>query len=138
MLIVRKKHFPDRREHILQAADRLFNQYGVEKTTIEDISKESGVPRATIYLEFPSGKENIMMACLDRYVQALLAELRELSRKSRVGRLETLKSLMLHYVLSTYDKSTQHKWESSTLEKSSTKIRNALVEFRKSRNALFA
>lgn len=45
--------------HILQAAWRVFERYGVAKTTMNDIAKEAGVARQTVYNAFP-GKEEVL------------------------------------------------------------------------------
>lgn len=43
-----------RREHILDAARRLFAKLGPQKTTVADIAREAGVGVGTVYLEFDS------------------------------------------------------------------------------------
>ena len=43
-----------RRAHILDAAARLLQHYGVQKTTVADVAREAGVGVGTVYLEFPS------------------------------------------------------------------------------------
>lgn len=48
-----------RRQHILDAAERLLRHYGPAKTTIADIAKEADVGVGTVYLEFIS-KEAII------------------------------------------------------------------------------
>jgi AcrR family transcriptional regulator len=49
----------DRKSCILDAARRLFGQYGAQKTTIADIARAAGVGVGTVYLEFDS-KEGIV------------------------------------------------------------------------------
>src|SRR5262245_17349677 len=44
----------DRREQILEAADRLLRHYGPHKTTIADVAREANVGVGTVYLEFCS------------------------------------------------------------------------------------
>src|SRR4051812_33234960 len=43
-----------RREHILNAADRLLRHYGPHKTTVADVAREAGVGVGSVYLDFPS------------------------------------------------------------------------------------
>lgn len=43
-----------RREHILDAARRLFAEHGPQKTTVADIARAAGVGVGTVYLEFDS------------------------------------------------------------------------------------
>lgn len=44
-------------ESILDAADRLFAQFGFKKTTVEEIAQEAGIGKGTIYLHFKSKEE---------------------------------------------------------------------------------
>lgn len=44
-------------EAILDAADRLFAQFGFKKTTVEEIAQEAGIGKGTIYLHFKSKEE---------------------------------------------------------------------------------
>jgi AcrR family transcriptional regulator len=48
------------RERLLEAAYACVARFGMGKTTIEDVVKESGVSRATIYRVFPGGKDQLM------------------------------------------------------------------------------
>jgi AcrR family transcriptional regulator len=51
---------PVLRERLLEAAYVCVARFGMGKTTIEDVVKESGVSRATIYRVFPGGKDQLM------------------------------------------------------------------------------
>jgi AcrR family transcriptional regulator len=51
---------PALRERILEAAYACFARFGLGKTTVEDVVKESGVSRATIYRTFPGGKDQLL------------------------------------------------------------------------------
>ena len=51
---------PATRERILEAAYACFARFGLGKTTVEDVVKESGVSRATIYRVFPGGKDQLL------------------------------------------------------------------------------
>ena len=51
---------PVLRERLLEAAYACVARFGMGKTTIEDVVKESGVSRATIYRVFPGGKDQLM------------------------------------------------------------------------------
>lgn len=50
---------PATRERILEAGFACVGRYGLAKTTIEDVAKESGLSRATIYRAFPGGREHL-------------------------------------------------------------------------------
>lgn len=49
----------DRRALILEAAERLLQHYGVQKTTVADIAREAQIGVGTVYLEF-SSKDTII------------------------------------------------------------------------------
>jgi AcrR family transcriptional regulator len=53
-----------RRDHIVQAAIKVFTAKGYHRATIRDIAKEAGVADGTIYLSF-ANKEALLMAVLD-------------------------------------------------------------------------
>jgi AcrR family transcriptional regulator len=44
----------DRREEILEAAQRLYETFGFEKTTIGDVARELGMSPANLYRSFPN------------------------------------------------------------------------------------
>src|SRR3954447_2682787 len=48
------------RERLLAATYACVARYGVGKTTIEDVVKESGISRATIYRYFPGGRDELL------------------------------------------------------------------------------
>jgi AcrR family transcriptional regulator len=45
------------RETLLREAEKLFDQYGVQKTTVEDITKASGISKGSFYLFYNSKEE---------------------------------------------------------------------------------
>ena len=50
-----------RRGEILDAALRVFGQYGFRRTSMDDIAREAGIAKGTIYLSF-AGKEEVFQA----------------------------------------------------------------------------
>lgn len=62
-----------RRNEILDAAQKLFVQKGFEAASINDILKEVGIARGTLYYHFKS-KEEILDAMIARLTDSLLAE----------------------------------------------------------------
>jgi AcrR family transcriptional regulator len=65
---------PPMRERILDATERLLARFGYDKTTMEDLAREAGVSKRTIYLHFPS-KEEVALSSIDRIVDRLKARL---------------------------------------------------------------
>ena len=47
-------------DRLLAATYRCVEHFGMGKTTIEDIVKESGVSRATIYRQFAGGRDELL------------------------------------------------------------------------------
>ncbi len=45
------------RLEIIEAAERLFHKWGINKTTMEDIARETGKGKCTVYHYFPSRQE---------------------------------------------------------------------------------
>jgi AcrR family transcriptional regulator len=68
----------DTRNAILDAADRLMAHFGYQKMTMEDIAREAGIGKRTIYLHFES-KEELALATADRNIERLVERLREVA-----------------------------------------------------------
>jgi AcrR family transcriptional regulator len=49
-----------RRERVLEGALACVGRFGLAKTTVDDVARESGVSRATIYRYFPRGREQLI------------------------------------------------------------------------------
>ena len=52
------------REHLIQTAARLFRQRGYAATGLNDILRESGAPKGSLYHYFPGGKEELGVAAV--------------------------------------------------------------------------
>ncbi len=52
----------DPRERILEGTNRAICAGGVRQTSLEDIARESGCSRATIYRHFPGGRDELLAA----------------------------------------------------------------------------
>ena len=57
-------------DRVLDAALACVARVGVAKTTLDDVAKEAGCARATVYRCFP-GRQALMRAVLDREVSSL-------------------------------------------------------------------
>jgi AcrR family transcriptional regulator len=69
-----------RRAVILDAAQRVFGQYGYRRTSMDDIAREAGIAKGTIYLSFAS-KEDVFQALSQRLAQRMLAGAEAASRR---------------------------------------------------------
>jgi AcrR family transcriptional regulator len=71
------------RDRIVTAAERCFAQYGVAKTTIEDIAAVAGTSRASVYRYFPGGRDEIILAALLSSAQTFIPQIPSRLRTSR-------------------------------------------------------
>ncbi len=97
------------RDAILDATDRLLARYGYRKMTIEDIAREVGIGKGTIYLHFTS-KEEIVLSHIDRIVERLKERLWAIASSQATAPIR-LRLMLLTRVLFRFD-SVQHYTQS--------------------------
>jgi AcrR family transcriptional regulator len=68
----------DKSARILKAALDLFVRYGIKRTSIDDIAREAGIAKGTLYLYYPS-KDALFAAVAERMCAERLAMAREAS-----------------------------------------------------------
>ena len=91
----------DTSDRILDAAERLIGVLGYTKTTMDDVAREAGVGKRTIYVHFPS-KEEVILATIDRIVDRLLARLRDLAGEP-VPAAARIRAMLVERVLFRFD-----------------------------------
>jgi AcrR family transcriptional regulator len=84
------------REHILEAAEKVFAARGFESARVQEISKLAGLSMGTIYSVFDS-KEEIWNALLEERRQQLLDIARRVAGRGGPA-LEALQSLVEEYI----------------------------------------
>jgi AcrR family transcriptional regulator len=67
----------EKKESILTAATRLFDRFGFKKTSVDQIAKDAGVAKGTVYLAADT-KEDLFYQAIHREVRAYTAELAKL------------------------------------------------------------
>ena len=76
------------RVRIVDATLACLARLGTSKTTVDDIARQAGVSRATIYRVFPGGKDQVLAAVVDtesaRFFSALGARMGEVDELSDV------------------------------------------------------
>ena len=97
------------REAILDAADRLLARYGYRKMTVEDIAREAGIGKGSVYLHFPS-KEEVVLSRVDRMVERIKERLWAIARSDADAAIR-LRLMLLTRVLYRFD-SVQHYTQS--------------------------
>jgi AcrR family transcriptional regulator len=93
------------RDAILDATDRLLARYGYRKMTVEDIAREVGIGKGSVYLHFAS-KEEIVLSRVDRLVEQLKERLWAIARSDADAAIR-LRLMLLTRVLYRFD-SVQH------------------------------
>jgi len=68
---------PDPRDRVLEATYACVGRFGMGKTTVEDVVKESGVSRASIYRLFPGGKDQLLRETVAWEMNRFFARLAE-------------------------------------------------------------
>lgn len=67
----------DPRERVLEGTYTCVARFGMAKTTVDDVARESGVSRATIYRLFPGGKEELLRETVGWEMSRFFARLAE-------------------------------------------------------------
>ena len=65
------------RERVFAGAYACVERFGLTKTTIEDVARESGVSRATIYRLFPGGRDQLLRETVGWEMNHFFARLAE-------------------------------------------------------------
>jgi AcrR family transcriptional regulator len=84
------------RQHLLEAAVRVFAEHGFEATKVQDIAQEADLSLGTIYSVFP-GKQELYEAILAEHGQALLALVQAVHERKGPAR-DTLDALIGVYI----------------------------------------
>ena len=63
------------RDRILAAAYACIARYGLAKTTVEDVARESGLSRASIYRTFPGGRDELIREVISWEIGRFFADL---------------------------------------------------------------
>ena len=66
----------DARERILAAAERCIDRHGIRKTTMDDVAREVGLSRPSVYRYF-ADRDDLLIELITRHARALLARARK-------------------------------------------------------------
>lgn len=97
------------REALLDATDRLLSSRGYQKMTIDDLAREVGIGKGSVYLHF-SSKEEIALSHVDRIVERVKERLKIIAEKD-ISQTEKLREMLLTRVLFRFE-SVQHYTQS--------------------------
>lgn len=88
------KEAEERKNEILDVAERLFSTKGFDHTSTNDILEEIGIARGTLYYHFKS-KEDILDAMIARMTKQLLLQAAEIAGDQSIPVLERLTKTIL-------------------------------------------
>lgn len=88
------KEATERRNEILDVAERLFCANGYDNTSTNDILAEIGIARGTLYYHFKS-KEDILDAMIDRILDEIIRKARDIALNESMPVLERLTRTVL-------------------------------------------
>ena len=114
------------RDAILDATDRLLAKNGYKKMTIDDLAREVGIGKGSIYLHFTS-KEEIALSHIDRLVERVKERLRAIADRD-IPLEKRLHDMMVERVMIRFD-NVQHY--SRSLNEILGYLRPQLLERRK-------
>lgn len=114
------------REAILDATDRLLARYGYKKMTIDDLAREVGIGKGSVYLHFTS-KEEIALSHIDGIIERLKKNLYSIA-ESKASCETRLRKMLVERVIYRFD-SVQHYTQS--LNELLASLRSRLLDRRK-------
>ena len=88
------KEAEERKNEILDVAERLFGTKGFDGTSTSDILNEIGIARGTLYYHFKS-KEEILDAMISRMMSRLIEKAEVIAVQKNIPVLERLTMMML-------------------------------------------
>ena len=112
----------DTADRILDAADRLLGRFGYRKMTVDDLAREAGIGKGTVYLSFRS-KEEVALACIDRMAERLRMRLESIAAESGPP-ADRLRRILVLRVLHRFDYARGH---SARLDELMAAIRAELI-----------
>ena len=80
-------------EQIIAAARRLFNRYGFKKVSMDEIAREAGVTKKTIYMYFSSKEE-----LLKYFIQEEIINMKSIVEEVEIKKWIFMKLLMKQYI----------------------------------------
>ena len=107
------------RADILRAGEVMFQRWGIRKTTMEDIAREAGKAKSTLYYYFKSKDE-----LLDAMAQVQLERIIGLASQEIVGKT-TAKGQLMAYVLTIF-REVRESMAPLNLERDMTSIRRVM------------
>ncbi len=131
----RKKIQQNRSELILTAASALFDQFGYQKTTLDDIALRAGIGKGSVYLEFES-KEAILFALILDNKRAEIERMRQVAARVDKSALELLKIMLVQNVGEVFASVRSNRRSPEEMAASRERVRLLLTPFFQARQGL--
>ena len=81
---------------IMEAGSEVFRRLGYAQATLEDVAKEVGIHRATLYY-YVADKEELLIAILDEPIHRMTSDLRDIAALD-VSPTERLRKAIIHHM----------------------------------------
>ncbi len=114
------------RDAILDATDRMLSKHGYKKMTIDDLAKEVGIGKGSVYLHFKS-KEEIALSHIDRIIERMKARLSSIATSKGTPEMR-LRKMIIERVMYRFDSVQNY---SQSLNELLAQLRPRLLERRK-------
>lgn len=123
------------RPRILGGTIDCLGRHGIDKTTVEDVARASGVSRATVYRHFPDGKDEIIAAGIEFAVADFFTEMalaiddaRDLAELLERALLFGHRAVAEHEILQTISR-TEPERLMPQLSRSAPLVRRAIADY---------
>lgn len=94
------KEAEERKQEILDAAERLFASKGFDNTSISNILEETGIARGTLYYHFKS-KEELLDAVIERMIEGMTARAKEIADRREIPVLQRFTMMIMVFHVSS-------------------------------------
>lgn len=94
------KEAEERKQEILDAAERLFASKGFDNTSISDILEETGIARGTLYYHFKS-KEELLDAVIERMIEGMTVRAKEIADRREIPVLQRFTMMIMVFHVSS-------------------------------------
>ena len=92
------------RARVISAALRCVTRFGVSKTTVDDIAREAGLSRATLYRAFPGGREQVLGATVEAEIRRYFCEM-----AARLDEVSDVEEILVVVLTAAADQIARHE-----------------------------
>ena len=126
----------ERVQRILEAARKLFTHYGFEKTTMDDIAREVGVSKGTLYLDFES-KERVLQAMLDAHLAQTFVWMKAQVQAAKPPYLAAIETIYVEHILRVFNDALQMFHSPELMLMAREQMKETLIRYLKKKDEFF-